>query len=300
LAKLTDGAIQSSIIPGLLVMEIVEHISEMRSWREAARRQGERIVLVPTMGFLHEGHLSLVRDGKRRGDRLVVSIFVNPAQFAPHEDFAGYPRDFERDRKLLENERVDVLFHPSAGEIYPQGHQTQVDVGPLGLPLCGAFRPGHFRGVATIVAKLFSIIGPQVAIFGCKDYQQLQVIRRTARDLDFAVEIVGHPTVREADGLALSSRNFYLEAQERQAALCLSRSLGRAEALVKLGEKKASVILDAVRLEIAKEPLAQLQYASLCNPENLEDVEAIEDVAVLALAVKIGKARLIDNIMLEA
>ncbi len=280
-------------------MIVFEQISQMRRWSETARGQGSRLVLVPTMGSLHEGHLSLVRDAKKRGDNVVVSVFVNPAQFAPHEDFAGYPRDFARDRKLLESEAVDVMFHPSVDEIYPEGRESYVDVGPLGLPLCGAFRPGHFRGVATIVVKLFNIALPHVAIFGCKDYQQLQVIRKMTRDLDFTVEIVGHPTVREADGLALSSRNIYLQPAERQAALCLSRSLRLAGALVKQGEKRASVILDVVRSEIAKEPLVHLEYTNLCNPENLADVEAIDGIALLALAVRIGKARLIDNMLLE-
>ncbi|TMA10511.1 MAG: pantoate--beta-alanine ligase, partial [Deltaproteobacteria bacterium] len=192
-------------------MRIVEHIEEMRSWSEAERCTGKRVVLVPTMGFLHEGHLSLVREGRKRGDRLVVSIFVNPAQFAPHEDFAAYPRDFGRDCKLLEEEGVDMLFHPAAQEMYPKGFQTYVDVEKLAPLLCGGFRLGHFRGVATVVAKLLSIVRPHVAIFGEKDYQQLQIIRRLVRDLDFAVEVVGHPTVRDRDGLALSSRNIYLD-----------------------------------------------------------------------------------------
>jgi pantoate--beta-alanine ligase len=280
-------------------MQVIEQISEMRRWSETARGQGKRIVLVPTMGSLHEGHLSLVRDGKNRGDRLVVSIFVNPAQFAPNEDFAGYPRDFERDRELLERERVDIVFHPSVEEMYPPGHQSVVDVGLLSLPLCGAFRPGHFRGVATIVAKLFNIIRPHLAIFGLKDYQQWLVIRRMVRDLDLAVDMVGHPTVREADGLALSSRNAYLNPEQHKAALCLCRSLRASEALVKRGEKRATVILDAARLEIAKEPLARLEYASLCDPENLAEVERVQGAALLALAVWIGKARLIDNTILK-
>lgn len=230
----------------------------------------------------------------------MVSIFVNPAQFSPREDFAGYPRDFERDRQLLEKEGVDVLFYPSVADIYPEGYQTQIEVVELSSPLCGAFRPGHFRSVATVVTKLFNIVRPHVAIFGCKDYQQLQVIRRMVRDLNFDIEIVGYPTVREPDGLAMSSRNAYLDPEERKAALCLSRSLRKTELLVKDGEKRASVILDAVRLEIAKEPLARLEYASLCNPESLEEIEQVLDAALLALAVRIGKARLIDNTMVKA
>ena len=281
-------------------MRIIEHIEEMRSWSETERRAGRRIVLVPTMGSLHGGHLSLVRDGKRRGDRLVVSLFVNPTQFGPQEDYASYPRDFERDRSLLEREGTDVMFSPSAGEMYPAGHQSYVEVGKLGEQLCGVFRPGHFRGVATVVAKLFNIAEPHAAIFGEKDYQQLRVIRRMARDLNLGVEVVGHPTVRAPDGLALSSRNSYLSDAERQAALSLCRALNKAEALALAGEKESGRILDAARAEIEKEPLARIQYAKLCHPETLEDVEKIESEAVLALAVFVGKTRLIDNTVLKA
>jgi pantoate--beta-alanine ligase len=280
-------------------MRVIEQIAQMQSWSDAERRSGRRIAFVPTMGFLHQGHLSLVRDGRKRGDRLVVSIFVNPAQFTPQEDFSAYPRDFDRDRELLEKAGVDVLFHPSEAEMYPTGHQTYVQVESLSAPLCGAYRAGHFRGVATVVAKLFNIVQPHIAIFGCKDFQQLQVIRRMARDMSFAVEIVGHPTVREADGLAMSSRNAYLDAAQRQAALCLSRSLRQAEYLVKAGERRARVILAQVRREIAVEPLVRLEYASLCDPETLTEVEELGESAVLALAVWIGKARLIDNVMLQ-
>ena len=281
-------------------MRIIEQIEEMRGWSERERREGRRIVLVPTMGFLHEGHLSLVRDGKRRGDRLVVSLFVNSAQFGPQEDYASYPRDFDRDRKLLEREGVDVLFNPSAEEMYPAGHQTYVEAGKLGEQLCGAFRPGHFRGAATVVAKLVNIVQPHGAIFGVKDYQQIQVIRRMARDLNLDVEIVGHPTVRAPDGLALSSRNSYLSDAERQAALSLHRALNQAEALALAGERARGPILDVARAEIEKEPLARIQYAKLCHPETLADVEKIESEAVLALAVFVGKTRLIDNTVLKA
>jgi pantoate--beta-alanine ligase len=281
-------------------MLIVKRVEEMQGWSDTERRQDRRIAFVPTMGFLHEGHLSLVRDGKRRGDRLVVSIFVNPAQFAPQEDFAAYPRDFGRDRELLEKIGVDVLFHPPVEEMYPQGYQTLVQVEKLSAPLCGGFRPGHFQGVATVVAKLFNIVQPHVAVFGCKDFQQLQVIRRMARDMSFRVEIVGHPTVRERDGLAMSSRNGYLNTAERRAALCLSRSLHAAECLARGGEKRAAVILDRVRREIGAEPLARLEYARLCDPETLTEIAELRGGALLALAVWIGKARLIDNIVLHS
>ena len=280
-------------------MRIIEHIREMQRWSEIQRQRGERIVFVPTMGFLHDAHLSLVRDGKKRGDRVVVSIFVNPAQFSPNEDFAAYPRDFERDRGLLEREHADILFHPSVREIYPEGYQTHVDVDKLGVLLCGAHRPGHFQGVATVVAKLFNIVRPHVAIFGEKDYQQLQLVRRLTRDLNFDIEIVGHPIVREADGLAMSSRNIYLSPEERQAALCLSRSLSRAACMVQRGETRGQVITDAVRAGIEKEPLARMEYVSLCDSATLEPVEEIEESALLALAVRIGNTRLIDNQILK-
>jgi pantoate--beta-alanine ligase len=280
-------------------MQIIEHISEMQHWSEATRRDGRRIVLVPTMGFLHDAHLSLVRYGEKRGDRLVVSIFVNPAQFSPNEDFAAYPRDFERERKLLEREHADVLFHPSVGEIYPEGYQTRVDVDRLSALLCGAHRPGHFQGVATVVAKLFNIVRPHVAIFGEKDYQQLQLVRRLVRDLNFDIEIVGHPIVREADGLAMSSRNIYLKPEERQAALCLSRALVRAACMVQKEETRGRVITEAVRAGIDKEPLARVEYVTLCDSATLESIEEIQESALLALAVRIGKTRLIDNQILK-
>jgi pantoate--beta-alanine ligase len=280
-------------------MQIIEHIQEMQRWSEIQRHRGARIVFVPTMGFLHDAHLRLVRDGKKRGDRVVVSIFVNPAQFSPNEDFAAYPRDFERDRGLLESEHADVLFYPSVREIYPEGYQTHVDVDNLSALLCGAHRPGHFQGVATVVAKLFNIVRPHVAIFGEKDYQQLQLVRRLVRDLNFDIEIIGHPIVREADGLAMSSRNIYLSPEERQASLCLSRALVRAACIVRRGETKGRVITEAVRAGIEKEPLARVEYVTLCDSATLEPVEEIQESALLALAVRIGKTRLIDNQILK-
>jgi pantoate--beta-alanine ligase len=281
-------------------MQIIERVQEMSRWSEGQRRDGRRIAFVPTMGFLHEAHLRLVRDGKQRGDRVVVSIFVNPKQFAPGEDFAAYPRDFARDQELLERESIDVLFHPSADEIYPAGFQTLISVDKLSLLLCAPYRPGHFQGVATVVAKLFNVVRPHVAIFGEKDYQQLQVIRRLVRDLNFDIEIIGHPIVREADGLAISSRNVYLSPEERQAALCLSRSLNRGECMVKRGETRGPLITAAVRTEIEKEPLAKVEYVTLCDSATLETVEKIQEDALLALAVRIGKTRLIDNRILKA
>jgi len=281
-------------------MKVIEKVSEMRAWSEAERRHGGTIAFVPTMGALHEGHLSLVREGRRRGRRLVVSVFVNPTQFAPHEDYKAYPRDFERDRELLDREGVDVLFHPSVEGMYVEGHQTYVEVGRLGELLCGAFRPGHFRGVATVVAKLFNIVRPHVAVFGLKDYQQFQIVRRMVADLHFDVEIIGHPIIREKDGLAMSSRNAYLDAREREAARCLHRSLKKAALLVRQGEREARCIVSAVKEEIEREPLARVEYVSLCDPRSLEELEAIDGEALLALAVRIGKARLIDNTLLKA
>jgi len=280
-------------------MQIIELISDMRQWSERQRRGRQRIVLVPTMGFLHKGHLCLMREARRRGDMVVASIFVNPTQFTPGEDFATYPRDFERDRRMLDAENVDVLFHPSVAQIYPVGAQTFVEVERLSLPLCGSVRPGHFRGVATVVAKLFNIVQPHLAIFGEKDYQQLQVIRRMVRDLAMDVEIVGHPIVREADGLAMSSRNAYLTSAERQAALCLSRALCKAERLVRRGEVTAAKIVDRVRAELDNEPLVAVEYVKLCDVETLDEVDKIGEPALLALAARIGKARLIDNRVLK-
>ena len=280
-------------------MIVIEAVSEMRRWGELQRRQNRRIVLVPTMGFLHDAHLSLVRDAKQRGDRVVVSIFVNPTQFVPGEDYESYPRDFARDRRLLENHAVDVLFHPSVEEIYPEGFATRVDVTDLSTRLCGAFRPGHFAGVATVVMKLFNIVGPQVAIFGRKDYQQLQIIRRLVEDLNLDIDIVGHSTVREPDGVAMSSRNAYLTPRERRAARCLFRSLRRAEKLVSRGERDAKTLVTAVEAVIAAEPLATMEYVSLCDPTSLHAVDRLDRAAVLAIAVRIGRARLIDNTMIR-
>jgi pantoate--beta-alanine ligase len=280
-------------------MRIIETVEEMQAWSDAERRAGRSIALVPTMGALHEGHLALVRAAKHLGERVVVSLFVNPAQFAPGEDLAAYPRDFARDRALLENESVDVLFHPSSAEVYPEGYQTHVDVGRLAPLLEGEFRPGHFRGVATVVAKLFNMVRPHAAIFGEKDYQQLQIIRRMAKDLNFAIEIVGHPTVRDADGLALSSRNAYLTAPERQAALSLNRALERAQALIAQGERCAGRIAAAARAAIEAEPLAEIEYVRICDSETLAEIPRIERDALLALAVRVGAARLIDNALLK-
>ena len=278
-------------------MRIIRKTTEMADWSQAEQQQGQRIAFVATMGALHQGHLSLVREAKKRGNRVVVSIFVNPTQFAPAEDFAAYPRNFVHDRGLLETEGVDVdvLFHPAAEDIYPPGDQTHVEVKELSKILCGARRPGHFQGVATVVTKLFNIVRPDVAIFGEKDYQQLQIIKRLVRDLFLDVEIVGHPIVRESDGVAMSSRNAYLNADERKAARCLSRSLHRAECLVRQGETSAKAIAETVIAELHNEPLAVVEYVTISDVETLEPLEQIRQSALLALSVTIGQARLIDN-----
>ena len=267
----------------------------MQAWSGHARREGKRIVLVPTMGFLHEGHMSLVREAGKHGDCRVVSIFANPAQFAPSEDFDSYPRDLERDVRLLTEERVDLLFNPAADDMYPPGYQTYVDVEEVSRPLCGAHRPGHFRGVATVVLKLFNIVRPHAAVFGLKDYQQLRVIRRMTEDLNVGVNIVECPTVREPDGVAMSSRNRYLGPAEREAAQCLQSALAKAEALVRGGETAARRIRDAVVEEIARQPLARLEYADLCDPGELHPVEEVNGPTLLALCAWVGEARLIDN-----
>ncbi len=273
----------------------ISDIREMQAWSGHARHEGKRIVLVPTMGFLHEGHLSLVRQGRTKGDRLVVSIFANPTQFAPSEDFGSYPRDPDRDVRLLMEERVDLLFNPTAEDMYPRKYQTYVDVEQISQPLCGVHRTGHFRGVATVVLKLFNIVRPHAAMFGLKDYQQVQVIRRMSEDLNLDVEIFVCPTVREPDGLAMSSRNRYLEPPEREAARCLQSALGKAEALVHGGETAARKIREAVVEEISRQPLARLEYADLCDPKELQPVEEVEGPTLLALCAWVGKARLIDN-----
>ena len=271
----------------------------MRSWSGAERHRGKRIVLVPTMGFLHEGHLSLVRHGREQGDSLVVSIFANPTQFGPDEDFKSYPRDFARDLELLKQEGVDLLFNPGTAEIYPSGYQTYVNVEEISSPLCGAHRQGHFRGVATVVLKLFNIVAPDMAVFGLKDYQQVQVIRRLVEDLNVEVEIVACPTVREPDGLAMSSRNRYLTVAERRAALSLKKALDRAEQLVLEGQTDVPTIRKEVLNLIASEPLVRLEYAELCDPDDLQPIEQLRGQVLLAVCAQVGKARLIDNALLS-
>ena len=276
-------------------MEVIRAIKEMKEFSSRARRAGKTIAFVPTMGYFHDGHLSLMRGGRKQGDLLVVSLFVNPTQFGPNEDFKNYPRDFERDGKMAEEVGVDVLFVPEAMEMYPPDHQTVVRVEKVTQNLCGKSRPTHFQGVATVVMMLFEIVTPHVAIFGEKDYQQLVTIQRMAKDLHMSVEVVGMPTVREADGLAMSSRNTNLLPEERKAALSLHRSLQKAKELLQKGERNADRIINEVRGILQSEPLVRIDYAQICDAYTLKDVGRIEGDVVVALAAYLGKTRLIDN-----
>jgi len=278
-------------------MKIIKTIKEMKDISSRVRAEGKTVAFVPTMGFFHEGHLSLMREGRKRGDLLVVSLFVNPTQFAPHEDFKNYPRDFEKDRKMAEEVGTDILFAPEVEEMYPSEHQTVVLVERVTRNLCGRSRPTHFGGVTTVVAMLFEIAAPHVAVFGEKDYQQLVTIRQMVRDLHMSVEVIGMPTVRETDGLAMSSRNTYLLPEERRAALSLHRSLQRAKELLQKGEKKASRILDEMNGILRSELLVRVDYVQICDANTLQDVDRIEGDVVIALAAYLGKTRLIDNLV---
>ena len=280
-------------------MQIIQTVREMQRWSEDQRLERKTVAFVPTMGFLHEGHLSLVREAKNRGDVVVVSIFVNPMQFNQSSDFDKYPRNEEQDERALETLGTDVLFMPPPAEIYPEGYQSAVEVEKVSQPLCGAFRPGHFRGVTTVVAKLFNMVKPHCALFGEKDFQQCVVIKRMVRDLNFDIDIVSLPTVREDDGLAMSSRNARLSAAERETSLCVSRALTAAQELVSGGQTSAAVILQAVQQILTQNAEVRVEYASLCHPETLEEVERISGPTLLALAVWVGEVRLIDNCVLH-
>ena len=276
-------------------MKIIESVREMQRHSEALRNQGKRVAFVPTMGFLHRGHLSLMEEARRRGDCVVTSIYVNPTQFGPTEDLDKYPRDFERDRQLCQEVGVDVIFYPSNDEMYPKNYQTYVTVEGVTQNLCGLSRPGHFRGVATVCAKLFNMVKPHVTVFGKKDFQQLVVIRRMVKDLNMDIEVVGMPTVREADGLAMSSRNTYLKAEERESALSLSRSLRLAKKMYDAGERNAARIIEEVKKFISSHPHAKIDYVQICDTTTMKDVDRVEGECVMALAVRVGVARLIDN-----
>lgn len=279
-------------------MNIISAIEEMQQTALSLKRQGKTIAFVPTMGYLHEGHASLLREGRKRGDILVLSIFVNPIQFGKNEDLDRYPKDRERDCRTAEACGVDIVFTPDSAAMYPPGFQTGVTVRELSLPLCGAGRPGHFDGVATVVAKLFSIVQADVALFGRKDYQQLAVIRRMAADLNLPVQVLGMPIVREADGLAMSSRNSYLSPAERQGALCLFHALVRVRERYAAGERSAATLKDEALAVVGQEPLATIDYLELRDRATLEPSQTADNGTLMALAVKLGQTRLIDNILL--
>jgi len=278
-------------------MKVIETIKEMKEIASQARGDGKIITFVPTMGYFHEGHLSLMREGRKRGDLLIVSLFVNPTQFGPSEDFKNYPRDFERDAKMAEEVGVDILFTPGGMEMYPSDHQTIVRVEKVTQNLCGKSRPTHFQGVTTVVLMLFEIVMPHLAIFGEKDYQQLVAIQQMVKDLHMGVEVRGMPTVRETDGLAMSSRNTYLLPEERKAALSLYHSLQKAKELLQKGERRADRIINEVKGILQSEPLVRVDYAQICDAYTLQDVDWVEGDAVIALAAYLGKTRLIDNLV---
>jgi pantoate--beta-alanine ligase len=278
-------------------MKTVENKEVLRRAVSDARRSGQTIGLVPTMGFLHQGHLSLIRRARKENDLVVVSIFVNPTQFGPDEDLDTYPRDIEGDTALMVDAQVDLVFLPGAEELYPEGYATYVEVqGAMTDKLCGRSRPGHFRGVTTIVSKLFHLVTPHRAYFGQKDAQQVAVIGQMARDMDFDIEIVACPTVREADGLALSSRNAYLSPRHRKDAVVLSASLFEAEKLVAGGEHRAAAVIRQISARIGSVPDAAIDYIAVVNAETLADLETLTGEVLIAVAVKLGGTRLIDNI----
>lgn len=278
-------------------MQVIKTIEELRPIVKAWKKEGLRVGLVPTMGYLHEGHKSLIVKAVSENDKVVVSDFVNPTQFGVGEDLASYPRDIDRDAAICEQAGADLIFHPEPEEMYFTDNCTFVDMDGLTKGLCGKTRPTHFRGVCTVVSKLFHIVAPDRAYFGQKDAQQLAVIRRMVRDLNFDIEIVGCPIVREADGLAMSSRNTYLNDAERKAALILHKSLMLGKEMIEQGERDASQIKKAVISSIESEPLAKIDYVEIVNPDTMENIDAIGDLALIATAVYIGKTRLIDNIL---
>ena len=279
---------------------VIRSAVELQRWSDATRAAGRRIALVPTMGALHEGHLSLVRLGYQLAERVVVSIFVNPTQFGPAEDFARYPRDLERDLEALRKVGCDVVFAPGVEDMYPAGDATWVEVERLSSNLCGRSRPGHFRGVTTVVARLFNAARPHAAVFGEKDYQQLAVIRRMARDLAFGIDVVGGPIVREPDGLAMSSRNVFLSPRARAQATALNVALHEARAALRAGVRDAEALVALVRQRIEKEPLAEIDYVELVDADSLEPVRTVRGPSLLAVAVRFEGTRLIDNTLLQS
>ena len=281
-------------------MIIATTIAEVRAQVAAWKKEGLTVGLVPTMGYLHEGHASLVDEAVRRCDRVVASVFVNPTQFGPQEDLEAYPRDFDRDCALLEAHGCHLVFHPTVEEMYPAGAATYVEIhSEMPKQLCGKSRPSHFRGVCTVVSKLFNIVTPDMAFFGQKDAQQLAILRRMVRDLSYGIELVGCPIVREADGLAKSSRNTYLSAEERQAALVLSQAVFLGQKLVQEGERDAARLVSAMSAHIAAQPLARIDYVEAVDGVTMEPVETLRGTVLVAMAVYIGKTRLIDNFIVE-
>ncbi|MEQ8197771.1 MAG: pantoate--beta-alanine ligase [Clostridiaceae bacterium] len=276
-------------------MDIINNIAEIRKIVKKHKKEGKTVGFVPTMGFLHEGHASLIEKARKENDIVVVSIFVNPIQFGANEDLDKYPRDMERDKKLVSDVGGDYIFAPEVKEMYPEKLYTYVDVEKLSEGLCGAKREGHFRGVATVVTKLFNIVSPDRAYFGQKDAQQVAVIRKMVKDLNVDVEVVSCPIIREEDGLAKSSRNTYLNSDERAAALVLSKSLEYAKKLIGEGELSTASIIESMKEFINKEPLAKVDYIEIVDRDNLNEVETIERPVLIAIAVYIGKTRLIDN-----
>ena len=276
-------------------MEIIKTIELMQELSDKWRRDGHIIACVPTMGFLHQGHIELLKVGRDKANRLIMTIFVNPTQFGPHEDYEKYPRDTEGDLDKARSAGVDAVIMPTVEEMYPDGFQSTVAVNTITQYLCGKSRPGHFAGVTIVVAKLFNITKPHLAIFGEKDYQQLAVIKQMVRDLNMDIDIIGLPTVRERDGLAMSSRNKYLSPEERLSALSLKKGLDLAKAMVKDGEKDSATIKNAVKELILTHPFTEINYVTICDPAKLTDMENVDRPSLLALAVKVGKARLIDN-----
>lgn len=280
-------------------MRVVTTVKEVREQVKAWKKEGNSVGFIPTMGYLHEGHGSLITKARQNNDKVVVSIFVNPMQFGPTEDLAAYPRDLEKDSAFCESLGADLIFHPEPEEMYTDGFCSYVDMDILTKELCGLSRPVHFRGVCTVVNKLFHIVQPDRAYFGQKDAQQLAVIRRMVTDLNMDVEVVGCPIVREEDGLAKSSRNTYLSAEERKAALCLSRSIRLGQSMVEAGEKDAKKVIAAMTEEINKEPMAKIDYVKCVNGLTMQQTDKIEAPILVAIAVYIGKTRLIDNFIVE-
>lgn len=280
-------------------MKIVKEIKEMQSLADSLRRDGKKISLVPTMGFLHEGHLSLMRIARPKCDVLVVSIFVNPTQFGPNEDLNKYPQDFKRDEKLCHKENVDVIFYPTKDMMYREPYYTFINVEKLSETMCGASRPGHFMGVTTVVGKLFNIVKPHMAVFGEKDYQQAIIIKQMVRDLNFDVEILTGPIVREPDGLAMSSRNKYLSPEERQNALVLYNSLKLVEKLVKEGNDDSKFVYTKMSNLIQQIPDTTIDYIAIVDSSTLQPVHKVQNNTIIALAVKVGSTRLIDNTLIQ-